>query len=496
MRLVNSKQMQEMDRYTIEKIGIPGIVLMENAARSWIEAVEPFLRGDCKIHVFCGSGNNGGDGYAIARNLANRGYNCLTVAVKPPKSADCKLNAEAWLHFGQTLSWDKFLESDLTIREDDIVIDAVLGTGIESEIRGDLIDAISIIDKLNGFKIAVDLPSGISATTGDLLGSAIKNDLTITFQKQKIGHHLYPGKLYSGQTISQNISIKEKYDPKEREYYLTTVESIGQWLPDRKPDSYKNQYGHLITWCGSPGKTGASLLASFAALKTGTGLVTAALPGGDSGAFLAKAPELMSCDQAELTADFLNSFNALVIGCGLGRDRDNWNQIETILGKSGLPIIFDADAFYGIRAWNKLDLPHCVLTPHPGEFAYLSGYPKPSSNRERIEQGLSFVEKYQTVLVLKGAPTIVFLPSGSVHINSTGNSGMSTAGSGDVLSGIIGGLLAQGLSADKAALLGVWLHGRAGDRYLESHAEECLTAMSLIEGLNEAIMDLKKGSGV
>ncbi|MBU2514068.1 NAD(P)H-hydrate dehydratase [bacterium] len=491
MRLVDSKQMQEMDTYTIETVGLPSIALMENAARSWVESALPYLNENHAIYVFCGGGNNGGDGYAIARNLVSRGYDCIVISVKPPKSIDCIINARVWNHYGLTLEWKQFLDSDFSIDQKDVIIDAVLGTGLESELKGTLVEAVELIDKQPGFKIAVDVPSGISASTGDLMGVGILNDVTITFQKEKIGHHLYPGRKYSGKTICQNISILEKYHNNDREYCLLTGEQVRQYLPLRRPDSYKNQYGHLVTWCGTPGTLGASFLASYAALKVGTGLVTSALPEGLTHTFLAKAPELMSCLQNELSTNFLKKFDAAVIGCGLGREQDNWRNIESILREIELPVILDADAFYGIQSWDKLNLQNMVLTPHPGEFQKLTGYDKPRTNKERIEQGIKFIEKHKTTLVLKGAPTLVFTQEGKVYINSSGNSGMSTAGSGDVLSGIIGGFLAQGVKAENAALLGVWLHGKSGDEYITSHSEESLTAMSLVKYLDDALMGLK-----
>ena len=483
--------MREMDHYTIEKIGVPGLVLMENAARSWVQAAFSYLKKEKPIFIFCGAGNNGGDGYAIARNLANRGYDCNLIAVKPPKSEDCLKNAEIWCHYGVSLTWRDFLGSDLKINEDCFIIDAVLGTGIESAIRGDLIEIIQLIDNLKGFKLAVDMPSGISASTGDVMGVAIKNQVTITFQKLKIGHCLYPGNSFAGEVICQNITILERYSEQDRAVFLSTSDTVKGLLPVRRKDSYKNQFGHLLTWCGSPGTIGASFLASYASLKTGAGLVTAALPEGSLNAFLAKAPELMTRSQNEISSELLSGFDAIVIGCGLGREQSKWEGVVKALKTLKAPVVLDADAFYGISDWKKLPLKNFVLTPHPGEFANLSGFDRPLNNKERLEQGLAFISAYPTTLVLKGAPTLVFMVGGRVFINSTGNSGMSTAGSGDVLSGIIGGFLAQGLCPEDASLLAVWLHGKSADIYTTNHTEETLTATSLIESLETAIRFLK-----
>jgi ADP-dependent NAD(P)H-hydrate dehydratase / NAD(P)H-hydrate epimerase len=491
MRLVDAKQMQAMDRYTIEEIGIPGIVLMENAARSWVDAVEPLLKPEQKIHLFCGAGNNGGDGYAIARILQNSGYHCRVIAVKPPKSADCRQNATVWSHYGDTVSESQFLEETATIGPDDVVVDAILGTGIETELRGPLVAILKRIDELPGTKIAVDLPSGISASTGDRLGAAIKADYTVTFQRPKVGHYLQPGKSCRGTLICRPISIQEWYENGARPYHLIDRTLVAGFLPRRRPDSYKNQYGHLAVWCGSTGTLGAAMLAAQAGLKSGAGLVTAALPADSRDAFLARMPELMTFSQAAITCDWLSTFDALVLGCGLGREIEKWGSIERTIRPLSLPMVLDADAFYGLRDWSSLSLENTVLMPHPGEFARASGFPKPKSNRERLEQGLAFVERYPTTLILKGAPTMVFDRGGTIYINDTGNAGMATAGSGDVLAGMVGGWLAQGLEPLPAALLGTWLHGRSGDCYRDRYGEETLTAGCLIDELPTALSDLR-----
>jgi len=492
MRLVDARQIQEMDRKTIENIGIPGLVLMENAARSWVAAAEPILRDAGRIIVFCGAGNNGGDGYAIARNLASQDYPCQAVAVKPPKSEDCIKNARFWESYGETVSWEQFFGSKYHLSGNDVLIDAILGTGIESSIRGPLVEILQTIDQLPGIKMAVDLPSGISASNGRLLGVGIRANHTITFQAEKVGHHLYPGKQYSGSLICQKITIREDFTDVNPEFHLIESESIRGYLPERKPDAYKNCFGHLAVLCGAPGTMGAAFLASHGAIKTGLGLLTAALPKSDQNAFLSRAPELMSFPQEDISTEWLKSFDALVVGCGLGRSAERWKPIEEILKNSRIPTIIDADGFYGIRDWANLHLDQCVLTPHPGEFAQMSGFEKPHDNAEKIEQGLRFVKRFPTTLVLKGAPTIIFSQSGQVFINSTGNVGMATAGSGDVLSGIIGGLLAQTVLPLHAALLGVWLHGKSGDLYSGQYGDESLTASNLIEYLGPAIQELKQ----
>jgi len=490
MRILDALQMQKMDQYTIEEIGVPGIALMENAAKSWIEAAKPDLDNCNKIFLFCGAGNNGGDGYAIARNLSNQGYQCIVVAVKPPKSKDCLLNAKAWTHFGKTLSWDEFINLLPMTSKSDVLIDAILGTGVESEIRGTMVDVIKCVDQLSGQKIAVDIPTGISASTGDKLGVAIRANKCITFQKEKVGHYLQPGKTYSGELICQKISVHEKYFDEDRHYYLTTKQVARKLLLHREPNSYKNVFGHLLVWCGATGTLGAAFLAASAALRMGTGLVTAALPQNDDAFLINRSPELMTCAQQSLTDSLLNNYQSIVLGCGLGRNKNRWKSIVNKIKKFEKPIVLDADAFFGIDHFFDLDPQKLVLTPHLGEFAQLTGNPKPGNNLERIEQGLNFIKQYPTTLVLKGAPSIIFTSDQKVHINETGNAGMATAGSGDVLAGMIGGLLAQGLSTVDAAKLGVWLHGRSGDIFDKLYCQESLIATDLISNIKNAFKEL------
>jgi len=491
MRLVDSKQMQELDRYTIQTIGIPSLVLMENAARSWVEAAEPILKQAENIYVFCGAGNNGGDGYAIARNLISQGFACLVIAVKPPKSEECSKNARIWQAYGETITWELFQGSRQNFSKNDVMIDAILGIGVESDIHGPQVEILQEINCLPGIKMAVDIPSGISASTGNLLGVGIQADHTITFQVEKVGHHLYPGKTYRGSLYCQKITIQENFTAIKPEYYLNDADSVRSYLPRRQPDDYKNRLGHLAVICGTTGTMGAALLASQGAIKTGLGLLTAALPKSELNIFLSRAPELMTCPREGISADWLKQFDGLVVGCGLGRNSEIWEPVEELLQNSTIRAVIDADGFYGLKEWHKLHLQNRVLTPHPGEFAQLSGFDKPHSNGEKISQGLSFVEKHPTTLVLKGAPTLIFSQEGEVFINSTGNVGMATAGSGDVLAGIISGLLAQGLPPLQSALLGTWLHGKSGDLYVAAHCEESLTAPHLIENLSSAIRGLK-----
>ncbi|MCP4709099.1 MAG: NAD(P)H-hydrate epimerase, partial [Planctomycetes bacterium] len=251
MRLVDSKQMQKMDEFTINEIGVPGAVLMENAAASWVFATQKWWKPARRVYVVCGPGNNGGDGYAIARILANRGVDCIVVATKSPKTTDCKANAKFWQSYGVTMEWENFVDLSAQIRNNDLIVDSVLGTGIETPLRGPLIDVIRHLNRLDCRKVAVDIPSGVSASTGDAMGPAIRVTGCVTFQKEKIGHHLYPGKLLRGELICCPIGIKERYEESDRQVSLITDVSAKRLLPKRDPIAHKNRFGHVALICGN-----------------------------------------------------------------------------------------------------------------------------------------------------------------------------------------------------------------------------------------------------
>lgn len=492
MRLVDARQMQEMDARTIKGIGVPSLVLMENAARSVAEVIESSYPDFKTVFVFCGSGNNGGDGYALARILKNKGYNLYTVTIGHPRSEDCIHNANLWNSYGKALSWEDFLSFFSSQKENSIFVDAILGTGITRGVEGDLAEKFNWINQQERPLVAVDIASGINASSGDVSGAVLKSDKTVTFQVEKIGHYLHPGKEYSGNVICQKISIQEIWDKKDTEYYLVDQEKAGQLFPQRSHGTYKNQQGHLGILCGNEGTIGASLLSSKSGLKSGCGLVTLSLPEKLCNQVPFWYPEVMTYPREQISQEWFNRYDAYVIGSGLGRDADIWEALQEYLNSIEKPVVLDADAFHGILNWAFLRQGKFVLTPHMGEFLQMTGYKYPDTNAEKIELGISFAKKFKTVLLLKGAPGIVFSPDGRVFINETGNAGMATAGTGDVLGGIIGGLLAQGMSTLDSAILGNWLHGKAGDLAATAFGMAGLTASDLVDYLPPAAVILEK----
>lgn len=488
MKLVDSAQMAALDRRTIEQVGIPGLLLMENAARAVMEAAWDWVEEQTTAYIFCGPGNNGGDGYALGRLLANRGVEVVAVAVGPPKTESAQSNAKWLKQFAKVLPFEDFLSTLLRPQRQDLVFDALLGTGLESQLRGAIAEAVDWINHVTCRRVAIDIPTGINASTGDEMGRAVQADLTVTMQLEKVGHHLEPGRTRRGRLVAAPISIQT--EPFETPYYLLSEAVAQSLVMPRDPTTYKNREGHVALVCGREGMLGAAALAAKAALKSGAGLATLSLPQSQLSALLGSLPEVMTYAREQTDVDWLNRFDALVLGCGLGRDRSDWVAYRRWVEGFKGTVVLDADAFYGLGNLEGLKPERLVLTPHAGEFAQLTGLKTPQNNGERIEQALKFAQETQAVLLLKGAPSLVVSPQGGLWVNQTGNPGMATAGSGDVLSGIIGALLGRGMEPFDAARLGCWLHGKAGDLYRERQSAESLSASDLSAHLGEAFRAL------
>ncbi|OGG94596.1 MAG: hypothetical protein A2527_05270 [Candidatus Lambdaproteobacteria bacterium RIFOXYD2_FULL_50_16] len=488
MKLAPALAMADLDKKTIAEKGIPGLVLMENAARSVIEACRDWLASGPTCWIFCGPGNNGGDGYALGRLLINHGLEVNLISLGAPRTPDAIKNEQLYRQFGKVISFDDLLSILIRPEPHDLIFDALLGTGTNSPLTGQIAEAVGWINRAQGRVLSLDLPSGIDASTGDELGLSIKAERTVTFQMEMPGHHLHPGKAHRGELICSKISIWE--EPLASKFFLLDKQEAKALMPRRDPTAYKQQLGHLGVLAGSPGMMGAAILAGRAALYAGAGLVTLLVPKAELNAGLAAAPELMSQAREVLTPEDLARFDALVIGPGLGRNPQDWAQYADYIAGYPGPVLLDADAFSGLKGIHGLKPERMVLTPHPGEFARISGLEAPKSNGKRIGQALAYAGREQVVLLLKGGPSILANPEGELWINGTGNPGMATAGSGDVLSGIIGAFLARKLSPWNAARLGCWLHGKAGDLEAQSGSQESLTASHLINRLAEAFNSL------
>jgi NAD(P)H-hydrate epimerase len=482
MYVATAEQMRQADRLAIQKYGIPAPTLMENAGRGAFEILQkkfPDLR-DKKVFIIAGKGNNGGDGRVLGR--------LLNGVAKEVQVAD----VGAW----QTGS----------LQEYDIVVDAIFGTGLSRPVEGPAKEAIEAINRAGKWVMALDIPSGLSADTGKPLGAAVRADLTGTMGLPKLGPILPEAADYVGDLEIIDIGIpKEVYEGMSLKVHWIAEREIRPLFTPRKKDSHKGSYGHLLLIGGSATKPGAILMAGRAALRTGAGLVTVALPDKAFRKFPKNFLELMyeplpSTPSGTLSRKGLKKLmkifegkSAVAAGPGMGVNGDTKAIVTNLLKGSGMSLVLDADALNCVAAigpglLNKR--PNVIVTPHPGEMARLMGKKTLEIQANRIEVARTFAVNHGVHLVLKGFRTVIANPEGEVFINSTGNPGMATAGMGDVLTGIIGSLIAQGMELEKAVIAGVYLHGRAGDRVAERLGDRGLLASDVIEEIPTTIKEL------
>lgn len=508
-RLAAAREMQEMDRRAIRDIGIPGMVLMENAARSVADEVEQrclLTSPQSKIVVCCGKGNNGGDGFAIARLLKNRGYSVSVVDAGEAKTDDSRLNQKLWSAFGESVNYPG-TEAETKIEQADIIIDAIFGTGLERDIEGMYREWIKKInDNSKAVKFAVDIPSGVHSDDSRIMGIAVKCGYTVTFQVGKQGCYQYPGLSYAGSIKVPDISIPGYWSDAEPPTYLLTLPYIRRIMPKRASDAHKGTYGHLLTVCGSAGMSGAAMLASYAAIKNGTGLVSACVPMILRDKLPSQAPEIMTLSAPANVQEYFTEIHlpyvetealkrdAVVLGCGIGQRHETVNFSRKLVRDLNTPMVLDADGLNNITAdiLKQRQAP-TIITPHPKELSRLCGLSTAEIQSGRIATVRRLAKEWNVVLVLKGAYTVIGDPSEAIFINPTGHEGMASGGSGDVLSGIIGSFLAQGCSSLEAAQAGVYLHGLTADCQKEHLNSGYLSAIDLIHGLNPARDRLYEG---
>lgn len=479
MLLLTAEQARQADRMAIEGRGIPARTLMENAGRGAFEILRkyvPDLRSK-KIAVVCGRGNNGGDGRVLAGLLQD--------AVRSVRVLDS----------------DSFSPS--AIQDADIVVDALFGTGLSREVQGPVKAIIEEINRSGRWVLALDVPSGLSTDTGRPLGVAVRANLTVTMGLPKIGLVLPEAAPYVGKLEVVDIGIpQEVYASFQVCHHWTTAADIRPLFKPRDPDTHKGTYGHVLFVGGSETKPGSILLAGRSALRTGAGLATVALPDKAFRKFPKNFLELMyepvpSHRSGTLARRALARIlklcegkGAIAVGPGMGVNADTKAIVVGLVKKGNAPMVLDADALNCIRG---SPLPkNIILTPHPGEMARLTGISTTTIQKNRMGIARDFAASRKVFLVLKGFRTLVVTPEGEIFVNSTGNPGMATAGMGDVLTGAIASLLAQGLSPREAALAGVWLHGRAGDRVAERLGDRGLLATDVVDEIPQTIQELLK----
>jgi hydroxyethylthiazole kinase-like uncharacterized protein yjeF len=502
MLLANSQQIRQADQIQIEKLAMPGIILMETAGRLATEKLLAFFAEQDDFLILAGPGNNGGDGLAMARRLHLAGKRVGVLCSHDPARyrGDAKVNAEILAKLPVPVRLWKGptdLDQDWEFTKAPVLVDALLGTGIESELRGPVREIIQHFQPQNLECVAVDLPSGLDANTGKVINQVLPARHTFTFQLPKICHYVTPAANFCGEVHVLDIEIWPEVVAQlgiERE--VLDGDFFSRHYRPRQADSHKGSFGHLLLVGGSARMSGAITLAAMAAKKSGVGLATVFGPGSCRQTVLSRVPEAMCAavgdmERKHLQAEdlvemepLLEGKKALVLGPGLGQHPDTAAFVEQLLTEVEIPMIIDADALNILARrpdlWAKLPA-STILTPHPGEMSRLLN--DPQCNQYRLESAEKLAQSKGMVVVLKGHRTIIALPDGRTYVNPTGNAGMASGGTGDVLAGMIGALLAQSYPAALAAPLAVWLHGLAGDRSLARLGAEGLTASALIEDL-------------
>ena len=522
MKIVTAQQMQQLDQQAIEEYGIPGLILMENAGSGVLREMERHY-GRCAgkvVTVVAGSGNNGGDGLVIARHLLQKGNTVHVFLLGSSKSAksDARTNLQIYQKIGgvtHRLTTPGQLETLREhLRHSNLIVDAIWGTGLNrtrTGQTGEIIPrVIALIHSVSTPVVSVDIPSGICSDTGEMVGNAVQADLTVTFGLPKRGHYLYPGAAHRGTLKVIDIGFPSALiETIPAGLQLLDREEVRGTLPSRTPDAHKGKYGHILVIAGSVGKTGAASLASVSALRVGAGLVTLALPASLNPVLERKLTEVMTHPVAETPAQTLSTSaekellelarnkSAVVLGPGLSTHQETQALIRKLIQSIEVPIILDAD---GINALSghleplKASRAPVILTPHPGEMSRLLDLSSPQIQNDRLGHAGRFSREHRVWLVLKGALTILADPEGSLSINPTGNEGMATGGTGDVLSGVLGGLLAQGLPPSEAMKTGTYLHGLAGDLAASQKGTMGLIASDIIDKLPQALQWIQDAS--
>lgn len=499
-----AEEMRNIDRAATELGKIPSIILMENAAIACVDELKKkFDIKRAKAAIFCGKGNNGGDGLAIARHLHNFGTDVTVYLVTGSDfSGDAAINYE--IVKALDIPIETLADTDgfeYVIRSYDFVVDAILGTGISGSVRDGAFEIIRLINENARYILSVDIPSGINSDSGEICGICVNADKTVTFAAYKIGMFSYPAADAVGEVIVAPISMPEKIiNSQNVQMNVTDDEFVRTAIPKRVNNSQKGDYGKILVIAGSEGMTGAAYLSATAALKSGGGLVTLACPESLNAVLENKTTEVMTLPLADISgeistlaaetvAERIKSADTVLIGPGIGRGAGAKKITETVLENSSVPVIVDADALFAVSQ-NKKMLNNCtcdlIFTPHAMEMSRLTGLDISYIESNRIQVSREFAKEFGAVLLLKGHHTVVTAPSLVQYTNSTGNPGMASGGSGDVLAGIIAALVARGTEPAAAAACAAYIHGYAGDIAKERFGEESMSATDILDCLPEA----------
>ena len=505
MKIVSAEEMRAIDRATSERFGVPSLTLMENAGSAVADFVLSHHAAARRIVVFCGKGNNGGDGFVAARRLHEQGKKVQVILLADPGD----LRGDAAVMFGKlpepviTVHSSEELKSDrvrLSLHAD-LYVDAVLGTGFKPPVSGLYADAIAIMNASQVPVIAVDIPSGADADAmGPQAGTIARADAIVTFTAPRPAHLF--SSLTSGPTVVAEIGSPDEAIISQLQLNVITARDVGPLIGPRAAESNKGGYGHVLLVGGSLGKAGAAAMAGMSALRVGAGLSTVATPKSVLGTIAGFHPELMTeplfeTDTGTISTSALDRIDelakgktVLAIGPGISRDPQTSELVRTLLAKTRPPVVLDADglnAFEGRAEKLNGKGRTMVITPHPGEMARLAGCTIADVQKDRLGVARKFAREHEVIVVLKGHRTLVVQPDGEAWVNTTGNPGMATGGTGDILTGMIAGMMAQHpKNAFASVLAAVHLHGLAGDVMRERVGEHSLVATDLLQGLPEA----------
>ena len=503
MYLVNAQQMREIDRFAIKEIGIPGIVLMEHAGGAVAREVEKRWP-NARVVILAGHGNNGGDGFVVSRHLLNKGYEVSTwlIGKKEKMTGDCLLAYQMLVNSQYSVKeysgqkWDE-LASDL--QQADVIIDGMLGTGVTGELREPIKTIIDLVNKCPGKTIAIDLPSGVDADLGAVTSTAVQAELTVTFAFPKWGQYLFPGAAYCGEIVVSDISIpKGAAHQQVLKDQLLSPEKMAKLLPHRPRHSHKGTFGHVLIIAGSIPFLGAPTFSALGAIRSGSGMVTLAVPKPVQQMIAGQVPEAVfwpwpdteghfSKDSWRLLADTANRYDSTIIGPGVSKlPGREW--LAHLIACSEGPLLLDADALNLLAEDLSIikNRSNLILTPHPGEMARLLGVTTKDVEQNRSQAARQFAVTHQVHVVLKGTYSIITTPRGEQYVSTRGSSSLAKGGSGDVLTGMIAAFVNQTGDLTNGALLGVYLHGIAGE-FMDEYSG---AASDLKDAIRKAICHL------
>lgn len=483
MKLAAPVQMKKIDEVAINLYKIPSIILMENAALHVVKTATEMLKSSntAKIAVIAGKGNNGGDAFAAARHLMEKfSVRIISLAQRENITGDARVfldileNLDADINYYTDI--DSLYEIKSILNSSDLIIDGIFGTGIHGDITGFYADVISAVNDSRKRVLSVDIPSGINGETGQICNVAVKAEKTVTFSLPKPGLYQYPGREYAGNIIVADIGIPSAaIEEAGLSGVLLDTDFVLSRLPERRNDGHKGTFGKVMIITGSKGMTGAGTLAALSAFKTGSGLVYLAVPQSLSQIYAAAVPEavllplkdengIISCEETDFLINRSADMDAVVIGPGLSTHTGIKKLVNNFVLKCPVPLVIDADALNvlepGILQERKIP---AVLTPHPGEFARLSGLSTENVQKNRIQNAVELSRRSGAIVVLKGAGTVIACPGGKYFVNTTGHNCLAVAGSGDVLAGMTGSLLGQKIPPEDAACIGAFVHGKCGE---------------------------------